>query len=80
MAPSVEALEQDLRDGVRAIVAEGGWDQVTVNNVRQHVEKKGGLETGFFKADDWEARSKKVIKQFVVRATIFTRHHYSANR
>ncbi|KAI1759164.1 hypothetical protein GGR53DRAFT_514528 [Hypoxylon sp. FL1150] len=67
MAPSVEALEQYLRDGVRAIVSEGGWEQVTVNNVRQHVANKAGLEPGFFKTDDWEARSKKVIKGCVAQ-------------
>lgn len=80
MAPSVEALEKDLRNGVRAVVAEGGWEDVTVNNVRQHVEKKGGLKKGFFKTDDWEARSKKVIKEYVVRAHAFTRHCYGTNR
>ncbi|KAI8962386.1 hypothetical protein F5Y11DRAFT_322855 [Daldinia sp. FL1419] len=67
MAPTVEALEKDLRDGVRAIVAESGWDQVTVNNVRQYVEDEGGLEQGFFKAPEWEARSKKIIKEFVAQ-------------
>lgn len=70
MAPSDESLEKDLRDGVRAIVDERGWDEVTVNNVRQHVEKKGGLKKGFFKEADWEARSKDIIKEFVVRVCI----------
>ncbi|KAI1770977.1 hypothetical protein F4818DRAFT_430780 [Hypoxylon cercidicola] len=67
MAPSVDALEKDLRNGVRAVVAEGGWDTVTVNTVRNHVEKKRGLKKGFFKTDDWEARSKKIIKEFVAQ-------------
>ena len=70
MASATEALEKDLRDGVRAIVTERGWDQVTVNNVRQYVEDKGELEKGFFKAPEWESRSKKVIKEFVV-CTVF---------
>lgn len=67
MAPSDESLEKDLRDGVRAIVAERGWDQVTVNSVRQQVEETNELEKGFFKADDWEKRSKTIIKECVVR-------------
>ncbi|KAI1642290.1 uncharacterized protein F4817DRAFT_353315 [Daldinia loculata] len=67
MAPTAEALEKDLRDGVRALVAERGWDQVTVNNVRQYVEDKGELEQGLFKAPEWEARSKKIIKEFVAQ-------------
>ncbi|KAI0122019.1 hypothetical protein F4814DRAFT_196415 [Daldinia grandis] len=67
MAPTAEALEKDLRDGVRALVAERGWDQVTVNNVRQYVEDKGELEQGFFKALEWEARSKNIIKECVAQ-------------
>ncbi|KAI0844998.1 hypothetical protein F5Y00DRAFT_182915 [Daldinia vernicosa] len=67
MSPTAETLEKDLRDGVRALVAERGWDQVTVNNVRQYVEDKGELEQGFFKAPEWEARSKKIIKEFVAQ-------------
>ncbi|KAL7619670.1 hypothetical protein AAE478_010211 [Parahypoxylon ruwenzoriense] len=67
MAPSATALEKDLRDGVRTFVAERGWDQVTVNSVRQYVEEKGELEDGFFKEPEWEARSKKIIKEFVAK-------------
>ncbi|KAI2627867.1 hypothetical protein GGR54DRAFT_436710 [Hypoxylon sp. NC1633] len=65
MAPSSEAIEKDLRDGVRAVIEERGWEEVTVNNVRQHVEEEGGLDKGFFKAPEWEARSKNIIKAFV---------------
>lgn len=68
MSPSAKALEKDLRDGVRSIVDERGWDDVTVNNVRQYVEEKGDLEKGFFKEPEWDARSKKIIKEFVVSA------------
>ncbi|KAI0382467.1 hypothetical protein F5Y04DRAFT_252715 [Hypomontagnella monticulosa] len=66
MAPTAEALENELRAGVRAIIADRGWEQVTVNNVRQYVEEKGDMDKGFFKTSEWEARSKKVIKDCVV--------------
>ncbi|KAI1483608.1 hypothetical protein F4774DRAFT_99537 [Daldinia eschscholtzii] len=67
MAPTAETLEKDLRNGVRAFVAERGWDEVTVNNIRQYVEEREGLEQGFFKAPEWEASSKKIIKEFVAQ-------------
>ncbi|KAI1804469.1 hypothetical protein F4811DRAFT_552845 [Daldinia bambusicola] len=67
MAPTAKNLEKTLHNGVRTFVAERGWEQVTVNNIRQYVEDQEGLEQGFFKAPEWKARSKKIIEEFVAQ-------------
>ncbi|KAI1496430.1 hypothetical protein F5X99DRAFT_400460, partial [Biscogniauxia marginata] len=63
MASSAEALEKDLCDEVRAIVRSRNLEDLTVNNVRQRVEEKNGLEDGFFAAPEWKSRSRKLIKE-----------------
>ena len=39
---------------------------LTVNSARQAVETKLKLRDGFFRGDDWKARSKETIKEAVV--------------
>lgn len=66
--PSDKVLEQGLRDEVAAIFKSGNMDDLTVKRVRLAVEKKLGLEEGFFKStDDWKSRSDQIIKDEVVR-------------
>lgn len=67
-ALSDKALVQGLRDEVAAIFKSGNIDDLTVKRVRLAVEKKLGLEEGFFKStDDWRSRSDQIIKDEVVR-------------
>jgi len=68
--PSDKALEKALEDAVLGIFNSAERDQLTVNYVRQVAEKKLGLEDGFFKTDDWKARSKEVARQAVVSALV----------
>ncbi|KAI1438109.1 hypothetical protein GGR50DRAFT_691583 [Xylaria sp. CBS 124048] len=64
MAPSIEALQEGLKDATRQLYATDP-DSVTVNAVRQRAEEQNGLERGFFAAVEWKARSKILITDFV---------------
>ncbi|KAJ5692490.1 hypothetical protein N7462_001913 [Penicillium macrosclerotiorum] len=62
--PADNVLEQGLRDEVAAIFNAGNMEELTVKRVRVAVEKKLGLEEGFFKGTgNWKAQSDKIIKQ-----------------
>ncbi|KAI0551020.1 hypothetical protein F4679DRAFT_541217 [Xylaria curta] len=64
MAPSVEALEGQLKEATRQLY-DADPDNVTVNLVRQRAEEQNNLEKGFFVTQDWKARSKALITEFV---------------
>ncbi|KAF2965723.1 hypothetical protein GQX73_g7847 [Xylaria multiplex] len=64
MAPSVGTLEKHLRDATSELYA-ADPSTVTVNSVRQRAEEQNHLEKGFFVTDDWKARSKALITEFV---------------
>ncbi|KAI0468185.1 hypothetical protein F4859DRAFT_517376 [Xylaria cf. heliscus] len=64
MAPSAEALEGYLEKATRQLYDEDP-NTVTVNLVRQRAEEQNNLEKGFFVTQDWKARSKTSITQFV---------------
>ncbi|KAJ6085724.1 hypothetical protein N7499_005353, partial [Penicillium canescens] len=65
-APSDQALEKGLRDGVAAVYKAGNMEELTVKRVRLAVEKKLGLTEGYFKStDDWKARSEEIIRDEV---------------
>ena len=67
-APSDQALEKGLRDGVAAVYRAGNLEELTVKRVRLAVEKKLGLTEGYFKSTgDWKARSEEIIREEVVR-------------
>ncbi|CAL5866243.1 uncharacterized protein PFLUO_LOCUS450 [Penicillium psychrofluorescens] len=64
--PADDALEKALREAVAAIFKAGNLEELTVKRVRLTVEKKLGLEEGFFKnTGEWKARSDRVIKDEV---------------
>ncbi|KAK5625766.1 hypothetical protein RRF57_001482 [Xylaria bambusicola] len=64
MAPSEEALERYLEEATRQLYsADPG--AVTVNSVRQRVEEQNNLEKGFFVTQEWKARSKTLITEYV---------------
>lgn len=66
--PSDDALEKALRKAVATILKAGNLEELTVKRVRLAVEKKLGLEEGFFKSTgEWKTRSDRVIKDEVVR-------------
>lgn len=64
MAPSAETLEGHLKEATRQLYL-ADPDTVTVNSVRQRAEEQNDLEKGFFVAQDWKARSKTLITEFV---------------
>ncbi|KAI0862116.1 hypothetical protein F4860DRAFT_473550 [Xylaria cubensis] len=64
MAPSVEALEGHLKEATRQLY-DADPNTVTVNLVRQRAEEQNDLEKGFFTTQDWKARSKTLITEFV---------------
>ena len=64
--PTGTALERSLADMVRLIWQSDEKADLSVNLVRQRVEEDLDLGEDFFKADDWKARSKQVIKEAVV--------------
>jgi hypothetical protein len=67
-APSDQALEKGLRDGVAAVYKAGNMEELTVKRVRLAVEKELGLTEGYFKSTgDWKARSEEIIRDEVVR-------------
>jgi hypothetical protein len=69
--PPDDALEKALREAVATIFKAGNLEELTVKRVRLAVEKKLGLEEGFFKSTgEWKARSDRVIKDEVVRFII----------
>ncbi|KAI0433157.1 hypothetical protein F5Y09DRAFT_299835 [Xylaria sp. FL1042] len=64
MAPSEEALEEYLKEATRQLYT-ADPSTVTVNSVRQRAEDQNDLEKGFFVTQDWKARSKTLITEFV---------------
>ncbi|KAI0441302.1 hypothetical protein F4803DRAFT_523736 [Xylaria telfairii] len=64
MAPRAETLEGYLKEATRQLY-DADPNTVTVNLVRQHAEEQNDLEKGFFMAQDWKARSKTMITEFV---------------
>ncbi|KAJ5820112.1 hypothetical protein N7474_005703 [Penicillium riverlandense] len=64
--PSDDALEKALREAVATVFKAGNLEELTVKRVRLAVEKKLGLEEGFFKStNEWKARSDHIIKDEV---------------
>lgn len=64
--PDDSALETELSATVVDLLI-NDRDSLTVNLVRQKVEEKFGLESGFFKSTEWKARSKQIIEKTNVR-------------
>ncbi|KAI1756222.1 hypothetical protein F4782DRAFT_526778 [Xylaria castorea] len=64
MAPPVEALKGHLKEATRQLY-DADPNTVTVNLVRQRAEEQNNLEKGFFMTQDWKARSKTLITEFV---------------
>lgn len=60
--PDDSALEAELSAAVIELL-KTDRDALTVNVVRQKVEEKLGLESGFFKSAEWKARSKELIEK-----------------
>lgn len=65
MAPSGKALEGYLKEATRQLYVTDP-DTVTVNLARRRAEEDNDLEQGFFVSEDWKARSKTIITEFVV--------------
>ena len=66
MAPKKATIEKELVDTVRRIYKTGNEDQLTVNFVRQAVEKKLKLEDDFLKEGEWKSKSKEIIHNTLV--------------
>jgi len=70
MAPrkttSEDAIATELQSTVERIYQSDDRDQLSVNYVRQVVEKKLKLEEGHLKDGDWKARSKQIIHDALV--------------
>ncbi|KAJ8133125.1 hypothetical protein O1611_g509 [Lasiodiplodia mahajangana] len=64
MAPSAEDIAEYLKEATRQLYA-ADPNTVTVNSVRQRAEEQNDLEKGFFVMQDWKARSKTLITEFV---------------
>lgn len=69
--PDDSALEAELSSTVAKILM-SDRDSLTVNLVRQKVEEKFGLESGFFKSSEWKGRSKQIIEKANVCFTTIT--------
>ena len=66
--PSDTDMEQALRHAVQSVYSTGDWDSLTVKRMRKAAEEDLGLSIDFFKQDvEWEAKSKRIIKQEAVR-------------
>lgn len=66
MAPKKATIEKELAETVRRVYNSAQRDELTVNYVRQEVEKKLNLDEGFFKEGDWKAKSKEIIHETLV--------------
>lgn len=70
MAPrkttSEDAIATELQNTVERIYQSDDRDQLSVNYVRQVVEKKLKLDEGHLKDGDWKARSKQIIHDALV--------------
>ena len=66
MAPS-KKVEQELQKEALDIFRSSERDLLTVNLVRERVEARLGLGSGFLSQGEWKLRSKSVIKAEVVR-------------
>lgn len=64
--PDDSTLEAELSATVVELL-KNDRDSLTVNLVRQKVEEKLDLESGFFKSTEWKGRSKQVIEKANVR-------------
>lgn len=61
--PDNATLESSLRRVVRDAIKSG--DEITVRIARTRAEEELGLDTDFFKQDDWKERSKEIISAAV---------------
>lgn len=66
MAPKKATIEKELAETVQRIYNGPDRDDLTVNYVRQKVEKKLNLDEGFLKDGDWKAKSKEIIHETLV--------------
>ena len=68
MAPTVSPknLEKEIAQTVRDIWKTDDKAALTVNLVRERVEKKLKLEDGYLKTGEWKSKSKDIIKETVV--------------
>ncbi len=69
MAPTVSPknLEKEIAQTVRDIWKTEDKTALTVNLVRQRVEKKLKLGDGYLKTGEWKSKSKDLITETVVR-------------
>lgn len=56
-------LDAELTAMVTEILSGPESESISVNVIRQRVETKLGLESGFFTAPEWKQRSKAVIRE-----------------
>ena len=68
--PDDTVLEQELRQIVRQIYKAGNLEELTVKRVRTAAEKNLGLDDGFFKESQWKDKSKAIIENEAVCATL----------
>jgi len=67
MAPSQKVVADAIRNAVLRMFKSPARDDLTVNNVRDHVERELHLEPGFLKKGSWKQESKNIVKSESVR-------------
>lgn len=65
-----EKLEQALRQAVTTVYENGDLDNLTVKRMRIAAEEDLGLDAGFFKEGKWKDKSKRIIEQEAVCASL----------
>lgn len=60
-------IEKEIADAVHRIY--NGPQDLTVNAVREAVEKKLKLDEGFLKDGDWKAKSKELVHDTLVSSS-----------
>lgn len=73
MAPSAQVLSDALRTAVRRMFKGPDRDNLTVNKIREQVERELHLDTGFLKQGSWKQESKNIVKTESVTPPHFTR-------
>ena len=68
MAPSEKTVVAEIKSTIEQIYSRPeDRESLTVKNVRGIVERKLGLEEGFFLQDAWKDKTKNLIKSYAVR-------------
>ncbi|KAL5594309.1 hypothetical protein BROUX41_001251 [Berkeleyomyces rouxiae] len=64
MTPTDETIEAELGAAVKDLWKRNR-DEITVNGVREAVENKLGLDSGFLKSPEWNRKSRDLVKTLV---------------